>query len=146
RPCLHLITSNHYRNGGQWASFWDQHRGGFSCVDTVLGGQMTSHLDTNYVPTCPEPQDVRDFYIYENGKAWPMFPVVGYQEEQYSHFDCIQGLDTYTLISERNKLRCKLCVCVHPDLPAEIWNLTIKNMLDNERDLRWFTRIRVNID
>ena len=83
-PYLHLMASNHYRDEDQWGSFWDQHRGGFCCVDTVLAGRMSSHHDSNYVPTAPEPQDVREFFIYERGKAWPMFPVAGFKENEYT--------------------------------------------------------------
>jgi len=69
RPFVHLMATNHTGLYDQWGSFWDQHGGGFSCLDSVLAGRMTSHLDTNYVPTSPEPQDVRNFYVHEDGKA-----------------------------------------------------------------------------
>ena len=74
RPFVHILSTNHDGIFEQWASFWDQHGGGFSALDSVMAGRMTSHLDTNYVPTSPEPQDVRNFYVHENGRAWPMFP------------------------------------------------------------------------
>ncbi|MCD4824116.1 MAG: hypothetical protein K8S55_05875 [Phycisphaerae bacterium] len=146
RPYLHLMASNHFRKEEQWGSYWDQHRGGFSCVDSVLAGKMTSHLDTNYVPTAPEPQDVRDFYVYEDGKAWPMFPTAGYEEQQYSEFICREGLDTYEIQSVRSGLACKLEVFVHDQLPLEVWQITLTNQTQACRDLSWFLRLRVNVD
>ncbi|MDY6912907.1 MAG: hypothetical protein SVT52_00380 [Planctomycetota bacterium] len=146
RPYLHFMASNHHRAEGQWGSFWDQHRGGFSCVDSVQAGRMTSHLDTNYVPTSPEPQDVRDFYVNEAGLCWPMFPVAGLQEDQYDGFVCRFGLDRYKIRSSRNGLACSLAVCVHKELPLELWRLTLLNESEKPRDLSWFLRLRVNVD
>lgn len=146
RPYLHLMASSHFRNEDQWGSFWDQHRGGFSCVDSVLAGKMTSHLDTNYVPTAPEPQDVRDFYVHEDEQSWPMFPTVGYEEDQYVEFACRLGLDRYDLRSIRNSLACRLVVSVHNELPLEVWQVTISNEADKPRDLSWFLRMHVNVD
>ena len=74
RPCLHLMATNHSEEFGLWGSFWDQFGGGFSFFDSTLAGLMSSHLDTNYGPTNPEPQDVRRFFIYDNDRAWSMFP------------------------------------------------------------------------
>lgn len=146
RPYLHLMASNHARDTEQWGTFWDQARGGFACVDTVLAGKMTSHLDTNYVPTAPEPQDVRDFWIHQDGQAWPMFPVPGYQEDQYSDFQCRLGLDRYTLTSQRDGLDAQLVVFVHPELPLEVWQVTLINTSQQERNLSWFSRTRINVD
>ncbi|MDD3663543.1 MAG: hypothetical protein PHT84_06865, partial [Candidatus Pacebacteria bacterium] len=146
RPYVHLMASNHYDEYGQWGSFWDQHRGGFSCVDTVMAGRMTSHLDTNYVPTSPTPVDVRDFYVHENGLSWPMFPTAFYEEDAYSDFKCIFGLDSYELTATRNDIAARLFVFVHPDLPVEIWRVTLRNLSDASREFTWFSRLRVNVD
>lgn len=146
RPYLHLMASNHYRDYDQWGSFWDQHRGGFSCVDTVLAGKMTSHLDSNYVPTAPEPQDVREFYIYEASQAWPMFPVAGYEEDQYTEFGCRQGLDRYELCVSRNGFASELLVFIHTEFPLEFWQIKIENKSESIRDFSWFFKLRVNID
>ncbi len=146
RLSLHLLASNHYNDYGIWGSFWDQFNGGFSCLDSVMAGKMTSHLDTNYVPTAPEPQDVRRFFVYEQGNAWPMFPVSHFQDEQYTSPRCIHGLDYHILSAQREGLSCELNVCVHPELPIEIWSVTITNLSDRERTFRWFSSLRVNID
>ena len=53
RPWLHLMTSNHNREVGIMGSFWDPTGYGFTCLDTVLAGSITSHKDTSYVPTAP---------------------------------------------------------------------------------------------
>jgi len=146
RPFLHLMASSHFRDRDQWGSFWDQHCGGFSCVDSVLAGKMTSHLDSNYVPTSPQVQDVRNFYVHEAGHSWPMFPVVGYEGEQYHGFVCRQGLDTFEIRSVRNELACRLVVFVHDELPLEVWRVTLCNEARRPRDLSWFLRLRVNLD
>lgn len=146
RPCLHLMASCHDGDRGVWGSFWDQFGGGFSCLDSVLAGKMTSHLDTNYVPTAPEPQDYRGFYVYEGGKAWPMFPIAHYEEDAYTRVECVQGLDRQTLRAERNGLECELDVCVHPELPAETWQVRITNRSNRRREYSWFCRVRVNVD
>lgn len=146
RPSLHLMASCHDREAGVWGSFWDQFGGGFSCLDSVLAGRMTSHLDTNYVPTAPEPQDCRGFYIHENGRAWPMFPVAHFQEEAYTDVECIQGLDRQSMRAEREGLVSELEVCVHPELPMEVWRMRIANRSERRREFSWFGRVRVNVD
>jgi len=146
RPFLHLMASGHFGLRDQWGSFWDQHCGGFSCVDSVLAGKMTSHLDSNYVPTSPAPQDVRGFYVHESGASWPMFPVAGWQEESYGDFQCVEGMDRFELAATRNELACRLSVLVHPELPLEVWQVTLQNRSDRARPLCWFARLRVNVD
>ena len=146
RPSLHLMASCHDRETGVWGSFWDQFGGGFSCLDSVLAGKMTSHLDTNYVPTAPEPQDCRGFYVHENGKAWPMFPVPHFEEEAYDDVECVQGLDRHMARATRAGLACELEVCVHPELPMEVWRMRITNRGERRREVSWFCRTRVNVD
>jgi len=177
RPFLHLMASSHFGDRDQWGSFWDQHAGGFSCVDSVLAGKMTSHLDTNYVPTSPLPVDVRSFYVHEaaprphtinmkaaggsqvakrqtatrslasdGGRSWPLFPVLGYEEEAYSGFAARLGLDTFELESVREALAAHLRVFVHDALPLEVWQITLANQAAEARDLSWFLRLRVNLD
>lgn len=146
RPVLHMMCSNHANLRDQWATFWDQQCGGFSCVDSVLAGRMTSHLDSNYVPTCPTAQDARSFYIHEELRSWPMFPIPGFEEDQYSRFLCRQGLDQFDIRAAREHLACSLNVMVHSDLPIELWQVTLANNADEPRKLSWFFRLRVNID
>jgi cellobiose phosphorylase len=146
RPSLHLMASCHDRDSGVWGSFWDQFGGGFSCLDSVLAGRMTSHLDTNYVPTAPEPQDCRGFFLHENGNAWPMFPIAWFEESAYSDIECVQGLDWQSLRAEREELLSELEVCVHPELPFEVWRVRITNRSERRREFSWFSRVRVNID
>ncbi len=146
RPMLHLMASSHHEPTGQWGSFWDQHRGGFSCVDSVLAGRMTSHLDTNYVPTAPGPQDVRELFIHEGGASWPIFPVAGYEEQQYADFECRLGMDTYEVSCLRAGIEGRLHVLVHPSLPLEVWRLSLANRTDAARKLSWFFRLNINVD
>ncbi|MBI4581295.1 MAG: hypothetical protein HY718_16450 [Planctomycetes bacterium] len=146
RPCLHLMATCHDGDTGVWGSFWDPFGGGFSCLDSVLAGRMTSHLDTNYVPTAPEPQDSRGFFIHESGRAWPMFPVPHFEEDAYEDVECVQGLDRQMVRAARGGLACELAVCVHPDLPLEIWRVRVTNHSDRRREFSWFCRVRVNVD
>ncbi len=149
RPFVHLMCTNHDRLRQAWGSFWDGTCGGFSCLDSAMAGRMSSHLDTNYVPTAPEPQDVRGFWVYEAGRrpaAWPMFPVPGYEERRYAEYECRQGMDTFVLTSRRAELRCRLSVHVPVDVPGEVWEVELHNLSQRPRELRWFARVKVNVD
>jgi len=151
RPYVHLMVSGHRRLRQTWGAFWDGTCGGFSCLDSVLAGKMTSHLDTNYVPTSPEPQDVRGFWAHEAGAdgraaAWPIFPVPGYEEDRYQDYECRQGLDRLTLSAKRNGLRCRLVVHVPVEWPLEVWEVTLANEADSARKLSWFCRLKVNLE
>jgi len=146
RPYLHLMASTHDRLRKAWASFWDGTCGGFSCLDSLLAGKMTSHLDTNYVPTAPEPQDVRGFWVHEAPAAWPMFPVPGYEEDRHDDYACRQGMDTFGLSARRDGLACRLDVHVPEDEPMEVWEVALTNETDRPRELSWFCRIKVNVD
>jgi cellobiose phosphorylase len=146
RPYVHLMASNHYRLRGAWGSFWDNTGGGFSCLDSVLAGKMTSHLDTNYVPTAPEVQDVRRFFIHEAGSAWPMFPTPGYEEKLYAGYQCRQGMDAFTLSARRAGLAAKLQVHVPVDWPLEVWQVSLTNTARKARRLKWFLHLRVCVD
>jgi cellobiose phosphorylase len=146
RPCLHLMASNHTDEYNCWGSFWDQLGGGFSCVDSVTAGKMSSHLDNNYVPTAPRQQDVRSFYVHEDGKAWPMFVVPHYEEKLYTNYKCTQNSDMVLIQAQRESLLCTLEATVHPTLPAELWNITVKNVSDCRRTFRWFSKLNINLD
>ncbi|HLA41193.1 MAG TPA: hypothetical protein VJ417_14420, partial [Candidatus Glassbacteria bacterium] len=92
RPYLHLIGSNHSREYGSYGSFWDSSGAGFSCLDSVLAGPVTSHHDPSYVPTAPRATDHRHFYLREQPRAedrpeiWHLFPQRGVEEERYEDF------------------------------------------------------------
>ncbi len=146
RPCLHLMASTHSREFGIWGSFWDQFGGGFSCLESVLAGRMTSHHDTNYVPTGPEPQDIRSFFVHEAGNAWPMFPRDGLEAAAYTEARCVQGLGHHLVQAQREQLAAELEVCVHPDVPLEVWRVRIKNVGKGPRRFSWFSHLRVDID
>lgn len=146
RPLVHLMASNHSEEFGFWGSFWDQFGGGFCCLDSVMAGQMSVHHDTNYVPTSPQLQDCRRFFVYEDGDSWPMLPIPYHQSSQYKDTICRQGLDSITFESQCRKLVSKLDVCVHPTRPLELWTIQITNVSDKKRQFRWFSSLNVNID
>ena len=146
RPFLHMMASNHFRLRKIWGSFWDGTGGGFCCLDSVLAGRMSSHLDTNYVPTSPEVQDVRRFWVHENGRAWPMFPIAGHEEGQYELYECRLGLDEFTLTARRNGIEARLVVHVPVDWPMEMWEVALTNLRPAPRKLSWFLNLRVNVD
>ena len=57
-----------------------------------------------------------------------MFPVVGYEDEKYSRWSCRQRMDRLeTWRSTREGLEARLQVFVHPDLPLEVWRVTLVN-------------------
>jgi len=145
RPYLHLIGSNHSREYGVFSSFWDQSGAGFSCLDVVLAGPVTSHKDVSYVPTAPRSTDHRHFYLREEplqgtGPAdiWPAFPQRGREEEAYDRFSCKQGLGTVRLLSERNGLESDLLVFVPVDDPLEVWRMKFTNNTSRKRRLKFF--------
>ena len=124
RPYLHLIGNNHSREYGFYASFWDQSGGGFSCLDSVLAGAVTSHKDVSYVPTIPRSTDHRHFYLREepadrngNTDIWHVFPQRGREEEAYDRYSCRQGLGSVRIFSERNRVAVELLVFVPVDDP-----------------------------
>ncbi|MBN2289684.1 MAG: hypothetical protein JXQ83_10165 [Candidatus Glassbacteria bacterium] len=145
RPYLHLIGNNHSREHGVYSSFWDQSGAGFSCLDTVLAGPVTSHKDTSYVPTVPRSTDHRHFYLREEpgpgGDAadiWHVFPQRGREEEEYDNFLCEQGLGTVRLSAGRNRVEAGLLVYVPVDDPLEVWRITLTNRAEYSRRLKLF--------
>ena len=146
RPSLHLMASNHDNEYGIWGSFWDQFGGGFSCLDSVIAGKMSSHLDTNYVPTAPEPQDARLFFIHENNSAWPMLPSASFDAGEYSQTRCYHGLDVHRIEAEKNGIAAQLQIMVHPSHPLEVMRLRLTNNSERVRTFSWFIKLRVNID
>lgn len=146
RPSLHLMTTNHTGEYGTWGTFWDQFGGGFSCLDSVLAGKMTSHLDSNYVPTAPEPQDARLFFIHEQGKAWAMFPPANFVGGEYERTECRHGMDYHIIEADKNGIATKLTVTVSPDKPLEVMTIELTNHGSFARKILWFMKLRVNVD
>ncbi|MFH1070841.1 MAG: hypothetical protein V1794_14585 [Candidatus Glassbacteria bacterium] len=152
RPYLHLVSSNHSRESGAFGSFWDAGGAGFSCLDTVLAGPVTSHKDPSYVPTAPRATDHRHFYLRERGEPgcapeiWHVFPQRGVEEDQYEGFHCDQGLGTVKLEASRHGLRAGLLVFVPVDHPLEVWRLTLENLSGGRRSLDLFLSVNWGLD
>jgi len=146
RPSLHLMASNHDNEYGTWGSFWDQFGGGFCCLDSVLAGRMSSHLDTNYVPTAPEPQDCRTFFIHEGESSWSIFPPAAGSVDSYTDLSCRHGMDYQVLAATKNGLAASLEIMVHPELPLEVWRMKLTNRQNRARSFSWFAKLKVNID
>ncbi|MBA4386833.1 MAG: hypothetical protein C0404_02560 [Verrucomicrobia bacterium] len=154
RPYLHLMGSLHPRGRGIFGSFWDQTGRGFSCLDSVLAGPVTSHLDTSYVPTCPADADYRAFYLRETtpggafrnsgGKAadiWFMLPQPGREQAGYRNYGCTQGLNEIAISAESRGLAGGVHVLVAHDDPVELWTVTLANTTGKLRKLSLFSRI-----
>lgn len=146
RPYMHLISSNHDNEFGMFGSFWDQTGLGFSCLDSVLAGPLTSHKDRSYVPTSPKEADFRAFYLYEeksNGKAdiWYMNPQAGREEEKYKNYKTIQGLGFNTIEAERNKIKSECRTFVPYNDPCEIWTITLENTSNKTRKIKLFSKL-----
>ncbi len=145
RPYLHLMSANHDEEINMYGAFWDQTGLGFSCLDSVLAGAVTSHKDTSYVPTAPLPSDFRAFYIRDEtgSKAdiWFMNPQVGRDERRYTHFRCVQGLGFVTIEAERNKIRSAFRTYVPVDETVEIWSVTLFNKSRKQRKLKLFVKL-----
>ncbi|MEA1996262.1 MAG: hypothetical protein U9N45_01420, partial [Gemmatimonadota bacterium] len=151
RPYIHFMNSNHSREFGIYGSLWDISGSGFSCLDSVLGGQVTSHKDNSYVPTAPKPSDHRSFILREQagrGKAeiWHMIPQRGRDEEAYDTFRCEQGLGSVRTFSRRNGLLCELLVFVPVDDPIEVWRLKVVNESGKKRSLSLFVSVNWGLE
>jgi len=154
RPYIHLICSNHSREYGIYGSFWDESGSGFSCLDSVLAGPVTSHKDPSYVPTAPRATDHRSFFLRErmNVKSdkpveiWHMIPQRGREEEAYDTFRCEQGLGTVRIISSRNDVFCELLVFVPVDDPLEVWRLRLVNKARKHRLLSLFLSVNWGLE
>jgi cellobiose phosphorylase len=143
RPFLHLISSNHSREFGTYGSFWDGSGAGFSCLETVLAGPVTSHKDNSYVPTAPRSTDHRHFYLREESfpgrpRIWHVFPQRGMEEEAYDKSTCEQGLGTVRIVSERNGIAAELLVYVPVNHPLEVWRIRLVNQGGGRRKLDFF--------
>lgn len=154
RPYLHLMSSLHPNGRGVYGSFWDQTGRGFSCLDSVLAGAVTSHCDTSYVPTCPADTDYRAFYICEatlrgsyrnaeghNVDIWFLLPQPGRGNEDYRNYECRQGLGEITISAESRGISGSVHSFVAHDDPVEIWTIKLKNMTKRTRKLILFTRL-----
>ncbi len=154
RPYLHLMASLHPRGRGIYGSFWDQTGRGFSCLDSVLAGPVTSHNDTSYVPTCPTADDYRAFYVHEKnqrglfrdakGRAadvWFLLPQPGRDPGRSRGYNCLQGAGETTIAAESRGIAGSLHCFVTRDDPVEIWTIRLKNTTNRARKLTLFSRI-----
>lgn len=154
RPYLHLMGSLHAGGRGIYGSFWDQTARGFSCLDSVLAGPVTSHLDTSYVPTCPTDTDYRAFYMREanprgafksaRGKAadiWFLLPQPGRETGMYGKYRCSQGPNEVEISAESRGIHGSVHVLVAHDDPVEIWTIRLRNNTKKPRALTLFSRV-----
>ncbi|MFP4521968.1 MAG: GH36-type glycosyl hydrolase domain-containing protein [Fibrobacterota bacterium] len=154
RPFLHIIASSHSREKGCLGSFWDQSGMGFTCLDSVMAGAVTSHKDKSYVPTSPENTDRRLFIVREDNKngryksesgksydAFHLIPQPGRDADDYDDFRCEQGLDTINYFSAFKGLECSMMVFVTREDSAEIISIRIRNKTRKKRTLTVFSKI-----
>jgi len=151
KPYIHLISSNHSREYGIYGSFWDGSGAGFSCLDSVVAGPITSHKDPSYVPTAPRATDYRHFFLREKTdrgkvKIWHLIPQRGREEEAYDVFRCEQGLGTVRIFSERNGISGELAIFVPVDDPLEVWRLRLINKRRARRSMSLFLWINWGLE
>jgi cellobiose phosphorylase len=159
RPYLHLMTSNHPRNVDTFGSFWDQYGGGFCCVDSVLAGTITSHGDRNYVATAPKPDDFRGFVLREERPdgnfrdenwtpyfCWHAMPQTDPHDRRYNQYECHQGLGYIVSSAVRNDIESRILSFVPVDDPVEAWNISIRNLTSERRQISLFTWVKWGID
>jgi len=149
------MTSLHPQQRGVYGSFWDSTARGFSCLDSVLAGAVTSHVDTSYVPTSPGPADLRMFHACEevpdsrfrNGSGrpvdiWPLFPQPGQATDcEPEEQGCEMAPGTMALMAVQRGIAARLDVTVDIDDPVEIWSLTLTNQRPRRRRIVLFTRL-----
>ena len=138
---------------GVFGSFWDQTGGGFSCLDSVLAGSVTSHKDSSYVPTVPRATDHRHFYFREENslsntspRIWHMLPQFGCEEEAYEDFSCAQGLGKVEISAARNGIFSELLTFVPVNKPLEVWRLKIINKGSSSRRLDFFLSVNWGLE
>ncbi|OGS20315.1 MAG: hypothetical protein A2252_11905 [Elusimicrobia bacterium RIFOXYA2_FULL_39_19] len=133
RPWLHLMANNHSNTRSMYGSFWDQTGKGFSFIDSVLAGPVTSHKDPSYVPTAPGPRDVRYFYLreqvpgHENPDMWFMLPQEGREEAKYTNYKCVMSAGKIQYESVSRNIAASLKVFVTAEDPLEVWQIKLKN-------------------
>ena len=154
RPWIHLMSSLHPRSRGVYGSFWDQTGRGFSCLDTVLAGPVTSHTDTSYVPTSPREPDCRLFYLREESPRgafrpaggrpadiWFLVPQPGREDEAYREYECRQGVGEVAIAAECRGIAGAVHAFVAHDDPVEVWTIRLRNRTRRARRLTLFTRV-----
>ena len=151
RPYIHLMCSNHSNERGILGSFWDQSGSGFSSLDSVLAGPITSHKDISYVPTAPRATDHRSFFLREQldeekTDIWHMIPQRGREEEAYDSFRSDQGLGYVRTGAVRNGISSELLVFVPVVDPLEVWRLRLANHADRSRKLSLFVSINWGLE
>ena len=150
RPYLHLMSSNHSNEYGTYGSFWDQSGAGFSCLDSVLAGPVTSHKDVSYVPTIPKYPDHRRFYLREEGAdgvdIWYAFPQRGRDEDDYSDFEARQGLGFQEMKARSRELDAELLVFVPVNDPLEVWRFRLTNNSGRTRKLKLFNWVNWGLE
>lgn len=150
RPWIHFLVNRHDREHGIYGTLWDQTGGGFSCLDSVLAGQITSNKDNSYVPTSPRATDQRFFWLREETgegvEIWHMLPQWGREEERYDGFRCEQGTTSISISASRNGIDAALKVFVPLDEPLEAWRLVLGNTSGRVRRLSLFVQVNWGLE
>ena len=146
RPYIHLLSSLHNGVNNQFGSFWDQAGYGFSCLDSVLAGPVTSHKDRSYVPTAPGPLDFRAFYLREkHGKnsvdIWNMNPQAGHDDGAGEDFKTVQGLGFVEISSASHNVESVFKSFVPENDTCEIWTIKLSNSERKKRKLKLFIKL-----
>ncbi len=146
RPFLHLIASLHKKRDQAYGSFWSQVGRGFSCLDSVLAGPITSHADRSYVPTAPGPKDFRAFVLREmmpdGPRIWYLNPQIGRGETEYEDFRCEQGLGYVSISAGRYGIESEFRCFVPVDDPLEAWMVTLEETEGRDRKISLFVDVK----
>ncbi len=153
RPYFHALN-NFTFNGAAYGSIWDQTGRGYSYLNTVIGGEITSNTSSTYKPFLADKHDRRIIYLREetpsgaytapDGKKvdiWPLFPVCSNTAREYSEFSSTQNPTNLEVCATRNQVTGRLTVTIPRGASCEIMQLTLKNESAKKRVFSLFFRI-----
>lgn len=144
KPYIHLMTNLVDAPRGVFGSFCDPLGYGFSCLDSVLAGSVTSHKDPSYVPTAPRASDFRGLWIREQlkkgeAKIWHLIPQPG--EDEGEGFSCEQGLGFVRMSSQNEAVLSEWDLYVPKGETGEIWKITLRNLSKKARKVSLFAAV-----
>ncbi len=139
RPWLNFLSNDEY---GVCIS---QNGYGYSYYLAAFDIRVTYIDIFGYVPT--HPQTGKFVYLHDakSGRNWSLAPLGMAGLDQYSGFQCRQGLGYTTISAEREGILGELTVFVPRQDPVEMWQVRLVNKSGRTRRLRFFPYVEMSM-